>query len=386
MASILDAVQELVTPDLLSGLRGQTGDSEATLSKGFGAVLPLLLAALANRRDDHSFMTQVASIAAVTARDPDALTRLSQAAAGATGVDTNTATGRWLSSLLGSNLGSVADAVARYANTSSGTSARLLSLGAPLILGYLGRMMRRDGLNAVGLADRLRDESRTLASAVPSGLESLLPALGRAPVEAARSIDRDIRVGAETLPQVEEPAERSNRGWIVPLLLAALALGGWMLWHGHNRTRVETRAANVETRTLTELPKPVGTTGVIPTAPLQASSSEWARFERLEFENASSTLTSASRDEIGRIAAALNAHPDARIRINGYTDSYGSEAANKRLSRSRAGIVMDALKGTGISADRMEVAGHGSQNPVASNATEEGRAQNRRVTVEVTDR
>ena len=95
-------------------------------------------------------------------------------------------------------------------------------------------------------------------------------------------------------------------------------------------------------------------------------------------------MTPASHEQVGRIASALTAHPGARIQIAGYTDSSGDEAANVALSQARADAVRDALRVKGIDTDRIQADGYGSQSPVATNATEEGRAQNRRVTVEVT--
>jgi outer membrane protein OmpA-like peptidoglycan-associated protein len=87
--------------------------------------------------------------------------------------------------------------------------------------------------------------------------------------------------------------------------------------------------------------------------------------------------------EIDKIAETLKAHPDARVDIEGYTDNVGRESSNVALSHARAAAVMNALKGMGVSIDRMTIEGHGSQGPIASNTTADGRAQNRRVQVEM---
>ena len=80
------------------------------------------------------------------------------------------------------------------------------------------------------------------------------------------------------------------------------------------------------------------------------------------------------------------AYPDVEVKIGGYTDNSGEEAANKQLSESRAGSVMRELVAMGISQDRLESEGYGEQHPVGDNNTEEGRQQNRRIAIRVTEK
>jgi OOP family OmpA-OmpF porin len=73
-----------------------------------------------------------------------------------------------------------------------------------------------------------------------------------------------------------------------------------------------------------------------------------------------------------------------KIKVTGYTDSIGSVAYNKKLSLRRAEAVRKYLVSLGVDPNKMEVAGMGKSNPVASNKTKEGRAKNRRVEVVLT--
>jgi len=72
-----------------------------------------------------------------------------------------------------------------------------------------------------------------------------------------------------------------------------------------------------------------------------------------------------------------------RVSIEGHTDNVGGESANMRLSQKRAEAVRDYLVSQGIASDRMTDKGFGKADPVASNETADGRAQNRRVELKV---
>lgn len=82
---------------------------------------------------------------------------------------------------------------------------------------------------------------------------------------------------------------------------------------------------------------------------------------------------------LDQAAATLKEYGDVTVSVDGYTDSIGSDAYNQRLSVRRATAVKDYLERHGVAADRMTIRGFGKSDPVASNATPEGRAQNRRV-------
>ncbi len=85
---------------------------------------------------------------------------------------------------------------------------------------------------------------------------------------------------------------------------------------------------------------------------------------------------------LNRIIKAVNTFPDSRVEISGHTDSLGSTAANRNLSKARAANVAKFLIDVGnIAADRVTASGYGEERPVASNETAEGRAANRRVEI-----
>jgi OmpA-OmpF porin, OOP family len=105
----------------------------------------------------------------------------------------------------------------------------------------------------------------------------------------------------------------------------------------------------------------------------------------LEFDSGKSELKPGSSAQLRVIADAMRKWPDLRIEVGGHTDNRGSEANNVRLSQERADAVKAYLVDTftWITGERLTAVGYGPARPIADNATEEGRAQNRRVEFEI---
>jgi len=110
----------------------------------------------------------------------------------------------------------------------------------------------------------------------------------------------------------------------------------------------------------------------------------WFDFDRLLFETASAKLEPQSEEQLENVAEILKAYPAVSIKLGGYTDNTGDAAANLKLSSERAQSVKKELSDLGIANSRLESEGYGEEHPVASNDTEEGRAQNRRISIRVT--
>ena len=99
------------------------------------------------------------------------------------------------------------------------------------------------------------------------------------------------------------------------------------------------------------------------------------------FETGSARLRPAALERLRPLASYLGANPDVPVRIDGHTDSVGSDSANQLLSERRAGAVREALSAMGVDQGEFVVAGHGETMPSASNADATGRQLNRRVEV-----
>lgn len=103
--------------------------------------------------------------------------------------------------------------------------------------------------------------------------------------------------------------------------------------------------------------------------------------ENVTFATGSAVLSDNAQFALNTAAQTLVQYPDTTLTINGHTDNTGSDAVNNPLSQHRAQTVAYYLQSRGVAASRLAVYGYGSHMPAASNATAEGRAQNRRVEI-----
>ena len=99
----------------------------------------------------------------------------------------------------------------------------------------------------------------------------------------------------------------------------------------------------------------------------------------ITFANNSVVISASEMPKVEKFAEFLKANPAYKVEIQGYTDSKGSEKYNLSLSQKRAKAVYVALIDLGVDANRLSYKGYGESNPIASNDTAEGRAQNRRI-------
>ncbi|MFA0570125.1 OmpA family protein [Vibrio gallaecicus] len=97
------------------------------------------------------------------------------------------------------------------------------------------------------------------------------------------------------------------------------------------------------------------------------------------FATNSAELSVAGEQTLEPLLTILLAHPESNIEIVGHTDSTGSEKYNQMISEKRANAVATYFEENGVATDRISASGEGESNPIASNATAEGRSQNRRV-------
>ncbi|MCC6537400.1 MAG: OmpA family protein [Bryobacterales bacterium] len=411
-SSMLDSLMSLAGPQIMSALAGRLGESEAKVGDGLKTAAGALLAGVATRSTDSSFISQIFSLVTGSGASGILGNLAGLASSGPSG-----ATGELGQKLLGLVLGgqqsAVTSAIAAASGLKASSAQGLLGMAAPLVAGFLGKQVSTGGLNASSFASLLGGEAPSLKALLPAGLGALLPSLGGA-ASAVSSY------ASSAVSSYEEP-KSSGAGWLLPALLGVVALGAawWLLGNREmpavpeapKVTEAVKDAATTATSAVgsvansawaalgdllkTKLPNgieiDVPKMGVenrliafITDAAKPVDKTTWFDFDRLLFDMAKATLRPESQAQLKNVAEILKAFPNVNIKVGGYTDNVGDKAMNLKLSGDRAASVVAELAALGIDKARLESEGYGDQHPVADNATEEGRAQNRRVSMRVT--
>jgi outer membrane protein OmpA-like peptidoglycan-associated protein len=102
-----------------------------------------------------------------------------------------------------------------------------------------------------------------------------------------------------------------------------------------------------------------------------------------QFDVNSFALRPAAQQDVARMAAILKEYDKTNIRIAGHTDATGSESLNQTLSERRAEAVKNIMLGQGVAGNRLTTIGFGKSQPIADNATAQGRQLNRRVEIAI---
>jgi outer membrane protein OmpA-like peptidoglycan-associated protein len=143
--------------------------------------------------------------------------------------------------------------------------------------------------------------------------------------------------------------------------------------------RIEGLETQQQTVILQQPPVSYGTGEPAPPQSTRAAALNLRMSSEVLFDRGSSALSPMGTGKIAEVAQVLRQHPGSDVYIRGYTSSEGDDRSNFELSQRRAEIVRNELIAQGIGPAGVFAQGMGSSNPVASNATEAGRVQNRRV-------
>ncbi|MBD5391731.1 OmpA family protein [bacterium] len=103
----------------------------------------------------------------------------------------------------------------------------------------------------------------------------------------------------------------------------------------------------------------------------------------ITFNTDSANISASFYPTLNSVAKVLNKYSNSTVMVMGYTDNTGSDSYNMTLSKQRANAVALYLQGQDVKANRFEIMGMGPSNPIASNDTAAGRAQNRRVEIKI---
>jgi hypothetical protein len=173
MTSLVEGVRDLVTPALIEDATTRTHESRTAVVDGLVFAISALLESLASRSADAHFMRQLASRAADTPADPNALLHLEIPRVPDSSGRATTTLDQWLVDQYGDRFVSVADRIGHRASIRTASAVWLLSIAAPLVLRYIGRLLRAGDIDVTTLAARLRHERSVFASLLEGSDERL---------------------------------------------------------------------------------------------------------------------------------------------------------------------------------------------------------------------
>src|SRR5215472_1866686 len=391
--SLMEAVKGYLTPDAVRSASSLVGESESSTRQTLNGAVPSVLSGLANMVSTRDGATGVASLI----RDGSfgsVVDNVGSLFSGGSATSSILSVGpHLLGKIFGGNSSQVTDLVARSGGVSNSSASSLMSLIAPLVLGVLGKRAAAQGLDASGMANSLLSEKADFAAAAPAGLSQIL---GGGPSLVSRTIERATegpRRESYPAPRYEAEPRRPGFGRWLPLLLIALAALALLSFLRGRAPR--SNATDLARNAPANILLPGGGSISAATGSLNynllhflADSSAQAPqtfvFDHLNFQSGSSQITPDSLKGVNDLAQILKAYPNVQVQVTGHTDNSGNAEANQALSLARAEAVKTALVGQGISAERVATQGFGGARPIASNDTEEGRARNRRIELNVT--
>lgn len=396
---LLNQVSDEFGGDALNRIASTIGESPGKIKTALSDMLPALLGGLASKAQTAGGAHELLEVIHRDHLDTEQYEHVADAikAPNALGNLMNTG-GPLLDTVLAGKSGAVSDWVASHAGIKPASSKSLMSMALPLVLGLIGR--RIGGGGESGLKSLL-GKPLTFLQEAPAGLAGIL-GMGGATAGIPRPAPSEIGQMGRRYDAAAAGAS-PWRKWLLPLLLLLGLIALLMYFMGRREpttapsTATAPIVAGADLGTFMDRELPNGVTLHIPANGVenkllafiqdknqQVSPAMWFSFDRLEFETNASTLKPSSQEQIRNIAEIMKAYPQVMMKFGGYTDNTGDPQRNLQLSRERASSAMNLVMALGVDASRLTAEGYGEQNPIADNATAEGRQRNRRVGINVT--
>lgn len=390
---LLGLVKGYFNNDMLNQASSFLGEDKSVLSKGLDAIIPASLSGMIHQAESGN--TNSLITLAKSAFDSGILGNLANSfTSGGGGVP---AIGPSLiSGLFGDKFGGIANAISSFTGLKGSTTSSLFGSVVPVALAALGKYIGDNNATPGAVSSLLGGLKSSVLAAVPGGLN------------ISRFFDSTPTAHAAASHH-HEPAPKKNRN-LLPVLLTAAAGIILLLWlmKGCGAKKEEAVAPVVHDTTVkkevvtvvkealkVKLPNGVeldaykGGIEDLLVAFLNDPAAlpgkdNWFDFNDLNFKFGTAEIVPESKKELENIVQILKAYPKVKIKVGGYTDKVGDEAANKKLSGERAAAVATALKDAGVGAQVEGAEGYGSEfAKYPSDAPETDRIKDRRVSVSV---
>lgn len=398
---------QLTSGDTMSVISNLLGEEKAAVQSGIDAILPTLMGSVIQKGSNTEGVNMLMNLIKDENHDGSILNNISGILGNHDKTNNVINLGASLvHTFLGDKSSNFVSTISSLSGLKNGSTSSLLKLTAPLLIGLIGKQTAGQG--ASGLMSLLLSQSDFVKQALPPAIINLL-GLG------------NLGSNVSTSNELSGTDSEGDFGKLLPWLMGAvLFVGSLYAWKSCDKTEVSTPTI---TENVTKTDKYSATTandavvdaaskvveaikvslpgGVvldIPKGSLEdkivkyiqsneaISKTLWFDFDRLLFETGKSTLKPESEEQLKNVEAILKAFTKVKIKLGGYTDNTGNAAGNVKLSAERAKNVMMELVKLGVAANRLSAEGYGDKNPVATNDTEEGRAQNRRISISVREK
>ena len=397
---LMGLAKSALSSDVLDKLGSNLGESPDNTHKALQAGIPAVLAAMLGKLSGGGGISSLLSLFTSGSFDSGMLGNLGSLLGGGGAANLMSSGKGILQSLLGDKAGAVANMIGSHSGVSSASATSLLSLAGPLVMSAIAKASGPNGPTASSLTELLHSQKDAITHALPAGMGNLvgMPSV-HVPHAAAAVAETGSSIGK----------------WLWPVVLGLLILAGiyYFMNRGAEPVKEAAAVATTATNSVTDAAKsalgalgeffgrklPNGVELNIPKMGIEnrvvdfiedagkpADKTTWFDFDRLLFDTGKATLQASSQEQLGNIANILKAYPKVKIKLGGYTDNTGDKASNMKLSGERANNVMAELTKLGVEPGRVTAEGYGDDHPVADNATEEGRAKNRRISLRIAEK
>ncbi|GAB4019360.1 hypothetical protein GCM10028808_56870 [Spirosoma migulaei] len=402
----LDHLRSVFTPSAVNDLAHSLNENKANTPKAIDGLLPTVTAGVMNRVSDNDGAKKLYHLLKNTpfSTEPNLGELVDTASERQKAAESGNAL---LKKLYDQRVHQVAQETSKYSGIGLGSATTLTGLVASVLMGFLHKQVIARDLTEAQLAAMLHSEG--------DATRSVIPAMFGVPL--AWFIGTPFPAATPVVPIREEAAPAGGMLWwkwlLIGLGLFLLTLVLLRYCKPDKSTAEQAIGSGVAAATDTvanDMDGNVDGSGIpdvkvgvdLPggrklnvaersfnyglTQYLAAKDGQYPRvfaFDNLTFEPGSAQITAQSRPNVDDLIQIMQAYPSLRIRIEGNTDSTGTDAHNDALSGQRAEAVKQALVAGGIESGRVATRERGDTMPVATNKTEAGREQNRRIDVVV---
>jgi outer membrane protein OmpA-like peptidoglycan-associated protein len=396
--NLIDIARRLLTPEVTAKAAAATGEPSGRIDEGLQAAVPTILAGLGQQASRPGGLGWVIGLLKEGLAGGEA----GEEGGGPLELEQR---GQTLArNLFGDRSTHVTEALASQAGIRTSSASQVLALAGPLVAGVVGGSVVSRRLNASGLTALLTSQRDAVLRDAHTPPELIAAMMGGGPPPEV--------AGASRIEPHRGAAPRRRPVGRGVVLLVAAALAAWVIFAlargrssrpGATEMQPQGTQASPQTQPAPQA-TPAPQSARTPQTPQTALPSEDARkveraasdpsvplpytasLDELTFERGSFKLRPEANAPLSAVAAVLLSHPSVRVRIDGHADSAGDQSDNRTLSESRARAVKNALEEMGVAGDRIEVAGHGADQPAVGNQTEQGRASNRRTQIVILSR